>query len=175
MNGEIFKQLEHATQASKPGGDYNAQGYEELQTKMFMLEKRYLHLQRHIEKTGTISVDSGSQILKTDNSIMENEKLNAIEKRIGRKVAETVDSLGAIIKDYASKQNRLMIRISGLETKVFGTSKMKEMTKSRELNKSKDSSALRDSSARVPKRNSTFSPPVKDGVPVQKSKSRTSI
>ena len=40
-----------------------------------------------------------------------------LEKRIGKKVAETVDQLGEIIKDYAQKQTRLIRRVGDLEAK----------------------------------------------------------
>lgn len=43
--------------------------------------------------------------------------MNLLEKRIGKKVAETVDQLGEIIKDYAQKQTRLIRRVSDLEAK----------------------------------------------------------
>jgi hypothetical protein len=58
---------------------------------MFMLEKKYMHLQRHLDKSGTISIGSRSDILKTENSIVDVDRLNLVEKRIGKKVAETVD------------------------------------------------------------------------------------
>jgi hypothetical protein len=126
---------------------------DELKEKLFILEKKYVHLSRHIERTGTISVGSRSDILKTENSAVDLDRLNAVEKRIGRKVAETVDSLGAIIKDYAKMQNRLSTRVSDIETKVFGISKPSEPSRTR--------MSLRDSSARISKRDSQ-SPPVQE-------------
>lgn len=117
---------------------------EDVKSKLFLLEKKTLHLQRHMERSGTQSLGSRSD-LKVE---IDSDKMVTMEKRIGRKVAESVDQLGAIMKDYAQKQTRLMGRVNDIEVRVFGASKVKAEPK-------------RDLSARDSKR--SLSPPVKDG------------
>lgn len=53
-----------------------------------MLEKKYSHVQRHLERNESVSVGSKVDLKAAEN---EKEKMNMLEKRIGKKVAETVD------------------------------------------------------------------------------------
>ena len=43
------------------------------------------------------------------------------EKKIAKRVTESVEQLGEIIKDYAKKQKKIDNRISEVEIKVFGS------------------------------------------------------
>ena len=46
-----------------------------------------------------------------------------MEKKIAKRVTESVEQLGEIIKDYAKKQKRIDTRIGEVEIKVFGNKK----------------------------------------------------
>ena len=62
--------------------------YEELKSQVGLLEKKYSHVQRHLERNENVSVGSRVDMKAAEN---EKEKMNMLEKRIGKKVAETVD------------------------------------------------------------------------------------
>ena len=47
--------------------------------------------------------------------MIDSDKLISVEKRIGKKVADSVDSLGGLIKEYALKQKRINDRVNELE------------------------------------------------------------
>ena len=103
--------LTRCEQSSKTQTEQALDNYEELKAKVFLLEKKYSHVQRHIERNENGSAGSRLEFKG------EEEKIALLEKRIGKKVAETVDQLGEIIKDYAQKQSRLLRRVSELESR----------------------------------------------------------
>jgi hypothetical protein len=53
-----------------------------------LLEKKYSHVQRHLERNENVSVGSKVDVKSAEN---DKDKINMLEKRIGKKVAETVD------------------------------------------------------------------------------------
>lgn len=95
---------------------------------------------------GTLSVASRSE-LKTDNSIIDLDRFCAMEAKMSRKMTETVDSLGALIKEQAMKQTKLMGRLADLERKVFGASKTERAdSRSKTRNKLNNSGILKENS-----------------------------
>jgi len=46
-----------------------------------------------------------------------------VEKKMGKKLAESITELGEIIKEYANKYKKLNDRMIQVEYKLFGTSK----------------------------------------------------
>jgi hypothetical protein len=61
---------------------------EELKSQVCLLEKKYSHVQRHLERNDNVSLVSRVDAKAGES---EKEKMNLLEKRIGKKVAETVD------------------------------------------------------------------------------------
>lgn len=52
--------------------------------------------------------------------MIDSDKLITAEKRISKKVADSVDSLGGLIKEYALKQKRINDRVNELEQRIDG-------------------------------------------------------
>jgi len=46
-----------------------------------------------------------------------------MEERISKKVADSIEQLGEIIKEYAKKQRKFSSRLSDVEVKLFGNSR----------------------------------------------------
>ena len=71
---------------------------------------------------------SGNPIpINKDGSIeysSNNVELRSIETKLTSKVAESIEELASIIKDYAKKNRKLNDRVQDLEMKVFGHSKI---------------------------------------------------
>lgn len=53
----------------------------------------------------------------------ETNDLKAMESRIHNKMAESVEELASIIKEYAKRQKKVGDRLNEIETKVFGHTK----------------------------------------------------
>ena len=58
-----------------------------------------------------------------------------MEKKIARRVTESVEQLGEIIKDYAKRQKKIDGRISDVEVKVFGSARAPAGTRKEEKKK----------------------------------------
>jgi len=52
--------------------------------------------------------------------------LHNLETKIGAKLVEGVESLGELIKEQARKSKSIILRLTDLEIKVNGTSKMRK-------------------------------------------------
>lgn len=109
-------------------------GYEEIRGKLFELEERVKVNAQSSKTTRTLQND------KTENTLMsalsgtnlERDQLRQIEKKIAKRVTESVEQLGDIIKDYATKQKRIDTRMTEVEAKVFGRTKAFDSKKSEE-------------------------------------------
>ena len=90
--------------------------HEEMRARMMDIEDRHVMITRHLEaqlsggnatkKTGTIGTEENNQTASLLASALsgtnyERESVKAMEKRIGKKLADSVDQLGDIIKQYA--------------------------------------------------------------------------
>ena len=57
----------------------------------------------------------------------DKNELKMVEKKMGKKLAESITELGEIIKEYANKYKKLNDRMISVEYKVFGASKADHM------------------------------------------------
>ena len=117
--------------------EQSVKGFEELRGKMFEFEDKQSLMQKHVgsdkgKPNRTIAND------RTDNTLLnsalsgtnyERDQLRQVEKKIAKRVTESVEQLGEIIKDYAKKQKKIDNRMSEIEIKVFGNSKTPQVDK----------------------------------------------
>jgi phage-related minor tail protein len=107
--GEILKDMyQQAEQASARIGDDALGEIEEFSKRIHLIEKNLTQSKKH-QNEGKSKQEIDQEAVKT------------IETRIQNKMAESVEELAQIIKDYAKRHKKLSDKVQSLELKVIGS------------------------------------------------------